>query len=226
MKKSRLIAVLSMALATGLIIIGTLSYFKVETAFKNVFKVTQTEADSKIIVDLAEPNWEKTGKAMAQKIMPNMTIPKDPTITIQAPSDPVYARYAIAVTDTDGKICAEKAVVDSILALTDVKDTKAVLKIENVEEVDGITCYKDGIVYYNVQSIFDSEATEGSSKETEGRINVHKLFTQLHIPAKWTGEEIAQYGKFDIKIIVQSILYVPGEEVNVFLENLDVPKFE
>lgn len=192
MNRYRRIMILTVILIIGAAVTGAFAYFHVETTFVNLFKVILNDPeDSMIQVTLTEPDWEKTGKTMAQKALPGMKIPKDPTITNY--EDPVYARYAIAITDNDGIVAIkddEKYIVKEIMELTDVETAEVRLDESDIEE---------GVVYYEVQKILDKDGLIPDSRKN------HTLFTKINIPKGWKQSDLDRFGNFHIKILVQAV---------------------
>lgn len=76
-KKRFAIVCTSIALSAAVAIGGTLAYLTATPPkATNTFTLGQNLTGT-----LTEPNWESTGKTLATHIVPNLSIPKDPTVT-------------------------------------------------------------------------------------------------------------------------------------------------
>lgn len=98
MNKSKKIAAIitSAALVVTMSIGGTLAWLTARTDTKtNAFTVT---ASKNISIDLKEPNWDKTGSALAKDMYPGLTIQKDPTVTNTSNKRPVWIAVKLQYT--------------------------------------------------------------------------------------------------------------------------------
>ena len=75
MKKKILSICLVAVIAVMAIAGASLAYFTAEDSAENVFTV------GNVAIDLAEPNWETTGKVEAEDVYPGEPLAKDPTVT-------------------------------------------------------------------------------------------------------------------------------------------------
>lgn len=76
-KRTKITAIVIVVAAAAIIAAGaTLAYFTADGGTK-----TNTFSTGSVTVQLTEPAWESTGKAMADKYGPGDVIPKDPRVT-------------------------------------------------------------------------------------------------------------------------------------------------
>lgn len=81
MKRKAVVIAMTMAIILVVSLVTTLAYFTDQKEVTNTFTVGNLE------VGLAEPNYPGHG----QKLLPGVTIKKDPTLTIKKGSEPAYA---------------------------------------------------------------------------------------------------------------------------------------
>lgn len=76
-KRTKITAIIIVVAAAAIIAAGaTLAYFTADGGTK-----TNTFSTGSVTVQLTEPTWDSTGKAMAEKYGPGDVIPKDPKVT-------------------------------------------------------------------------------------------------------------------------------------------------
>lgn len=76
-KRTKITAIIIVVAAAAIIAAGaTLAYFTADGGTK-----TNTFSTGSVTVQLTEPNWDSTGKKMAEKYGPGDVIPKDPQVT-------------------------------------------------------------------------------------------------------------------------------------------------
>lgn len=176
MKNKKLIAMgTSLALVAAVGVGATLAYFTDQDTETNV--VTMGNVD----IDLEEPNFEGTGPNNAvTDIVPNQTIVKDPTITLQTGSEDAYIRANVIYSWEDG----------TSLTPEQVSALKAGINWQTgwVEGPDDDGNYATDTYYF--QNILT---------DADG-VNTARLFTQVTIPESW-GNEVANKS---LQIIVEA----------------------
>ena len=182
MKKKK---VITMVAAVALVaIVGVASTFAYITDSESVQNVITF---GNVNISLDEPSFPEEG---VTDVVPNQTIAKDPTITVDKDSNDAYVRAAVEVSfvDADGN------------ALTITKDGKDVTEeykaaLQAACEAtmtSGWTKGTDGYYYYN---------TELSNADSA--VNSAVLFESVTVPAAW-GNEIANV-KFVIDVTAEAI---------------------
>ena len=94
--------ILSIALVVAMIAVvaaGSLAYFTDNDSAENVFTV------GNVIIDLTEPNWDKTGSVDAETVYAGEPLAKDPTVTNDG-NNPCFVRIKVEGLDQFGDKCA------------------------------------------------------------------------------------------------------------------------
>jgi len=99
MKKKSLIKGLGIALLAGVIAIGgTLAYLSSVTETKTNTFASSGNVEGKIV----EENWDETGEDQASNYKPGDVIAKDPTVQLEADSEPAYVGMQLDFIGSDG----------------------------------------------------------------------------------------------------------------------------
>lgn len=160
-KKKMLTLAIAGVIAVSAIGYGTLAYFTDTDAKNNV--ITMGNVD----IDLEEPNYPgKDNDGVIEDIMPNQTIVKDPTITLDENSNDAYVRANI-------KISALKEGANFALTSEEIADLFATINIDKTTwHIDYANAATGEYVVY-----FKDILTQDNSPV--------KVFTEVTIPAKW-----------------------------------------
>lgn len=111
-KRTKITAIIIVVAAAAIIAAGaTLAYFTADGGTK-----TNTFSTGSVTVKLTEPNWDSTGKKMADKYGPGDVIPKDPQVTNTDKTDAwvaIRVKYslnggALSYADFKTKLLANK----------------------------------------------------------------------------------------------------------------------
>lgn len=156
MKKKIMAMCLTVCLAEVAVIGGTLAYFTDTDNAENVFTV------GNVNIDLSEPNWDAEGSKDADTVYPGEPLKKDPTVTVEAGSNPCFVRISVEGLKQFG----EKG---DIIYRTDYVDNKL---------GENWALHTDGYYYYT-QVLEAGDTTDA-------------LFDQIVMPTALIGSEEAQ----------------------------------
>ena len=178
---------------------ATLAYFTSETeTLSNVVTMGEIKIglqENQVKVDTEDSDGDNDTKEYVQDgsvapftkgglnfadILPGMTVPKNPTVTVDAKSEDCFVRAEVSVEKTVGVNGA------NTLSDDDIKDI--VTDIETQMETNGWTKNTDGYYYYKVQ-------LSAGAKQV--------LFESVSIPLEWKNNAADQ--KFTIKIKAEAV---------------------
>jgi len=155
-RKKLLIGGISLVAVATMGIGATLAYFTDAEAATNV--VTMGHVD----ISLTEPNYAPGEDGVLDNVMPNMTIAKDPTITVNEGSEDCYVRAKLAIEGLDELKMDNTSYADMLVDGLEINAEDWYLG-------------EDGYYYYD---------TKMTVKESVS------LFTEVKIPERW-GNEVA-----------------------------------
>lgn len=170
-KKSLMLCAVSLVAVALIGVGGTLAYFTDREEATNV--VTMGHVD----IELDEPNYQPGEDGVYENVVPNMTITKDPTITVEEGSEDCYVRAKLEITGLEGLVKDNTTYADMLLAGININTEDWYLG-------------EDGYYYYNEKM----EAGDSVS-----------LFTTVKIPEKWGNEVVGR--EFDIVVSAEAIQF-------------------
>lgn len=212
--------------AFGLLLAGTitLAYFMSRDEVSNFF---HSEPKS-VEIELFEPEWFKTGAEDAKKLVPGMTIAKDPYVVNVSDTD-VYIRMKVDVVDYKDKIISagddRYKMIMKLLCLSGDDSFADLKEPQNYEanSIKHLVDFENGEVSKSNNKNFEYDNgwfyyIDADSKAMKLRKTgqaTERLFEEIHIPIlkkdylnnNYYNDEnydIFQYG-FTIRIVAQAV---------------------
>lgn len=194
--KKKMVAICSLSLIVVLAIAGTLAYFTDSKTKTNNFTIAGNENNGVgTDISLIEPTWDNLdsegdpidpmvnpddlGIKKAIDAFPGTVIPKDPTVIVN--KGPVYLRFKLTFTDSNGVAINEEAKINAIIGM-----------------ISGLNTNFD-------QSAITSGAIYFTRNTAANALEEFKLFDTVTIPSAWNKAETEDFGDFNIVIEGQAI---------------------
>ena len=179
-KKKIVSIALAAALAATAIVGSSLAYFTDTEEKTNTFTVGNVD------ITLTEPNW---GANISKDLIPGKTIPKDPTITVEADSETAYTFMKVEVSEDFANLMKAYATATGktnpkdVVAAWFTTETSPKIMEMNLEE------------RYVILGVLSPKAAGESVT----------YFDEVKIPAEVTQEMIKADGTYEIKVTAYAI---------------------
>ena len=187
MKKKTVALILALVMVFGAAVGGTIAYLTSTDSVKNTFTV------GKVAIDLWETDNTKTDGTKTHtgntydKIVPNHTYAKDPTVTVKAGSEESFVRMLVTID--------KKAALDEIgFNMNEVFVGYDAAKWAFAGEKDN----DDDTMTYEFR--YATTVTGGDED-----IDLPALFTGVKVPGTLTNEQLASIDGLQINVVAQAI---------------------
>ena len=169
MKKKLTLVVTCIVLVAAMVIGGTLAYFTDTKSAENTFTVGGVK------ITLTEPKWEETGKKDAETVYAGEPLLKDPTVSVNAGSNPCFVRIK----------------VDGLKQFGDKGDIIYRTNYVNNALHEGWVLHTDGYFYWTKPLVEASAVKDSWNSKYNLTSATEPLFDQIVMPTGLVGDETA-----------------------------------
>ena len=222
-KRKALLLVLCAVLLVAASVMGTMAYMTSTDEVKNTFTVGNVK------LRLDEAKVDETGtpvegadrvKQNSYKLLPGHTYTKDPTVTIEAPSEKAYVRMKVTFNNAAEliELCTDPEFAED--GPTGVEDAFPLIRM--VKFIEANAAKWDGIIPDNMVDTEEMLANEkyfdkandtltyifyyADTVEASGAdVALPALFDKITLPGWVTGDQLAKLDDFQINVVAEAI---------------------